>query len=511
VDADGVQSREVDAQLTLRIQPSFVVDGSELDLTFDHVDTQVVATNWDFRVISGGDFPPPVDQYLRSMAFRSRLQAAIQLAISLRLVELPSIDISFLGDGILGAIKNMTARSRVTGGALLLGLDVDTVDVTDHAISTTGDPAQLVDFWRDNEIAAVTNAVAVPIFLERVQNQVREQVEQGGATLESLRLTAQAGRFHVEAHASNSVGSADLSFNISPILTATIPGARFVARPHCATADRTISVKPRVFRALGFKTTDIHVDVDPATWLAITSVLAGAINLIIPFILFGMASDAAKRFGADIAAAKTGAPVPRVQRLRPLQPQGPIVRVEIADFEISTLGVYVGLGIRLEPLPGALIGITSIPRNYRLQGLTYRVRLPLGVRLDDPKLRIRWTVIDHAGTVLATDDGVAAGRDTFRLIPEAVGPGEPELGIGVRVYRAIGAQLTDFVNDNVTLKIRGPLPDRAYVRWYHNVNTLQVSLTRRRRRGRSKGSAISVAIPNCIGQTSLARTYRLTS
>ena len=32
-----------------------------------------------------------------------------------------------------------------------------------------------------------------------------------------------------------------------------------------------------------------------------------------------------------------------------------------------------------------------------------------------------------------------------------------ELAIGVRVYRALGAQITDFVNDSMALTIRGPL------------------------------------------------------
>ena len=39
----------------------------------------------------------------------------------------------------------------------------------------------------------------------------------------------------------------------------------------------------------------------------------------------------------------------------------------------------------------------------------------------------------------------------------------------LRVYRAIGAQLFDFVNDGITLIVGGPLPKGVYVRWYYDV------------------------------------------
>jgi hypothetical protein len=32
------------------------------------------------------------------------------------------------------------------------------------------------------------------------------------------------------------------------------------------------------------------------------------------------------------------------------------------------------------------------------------------------------------------------------------------------VYRALGAQITDFANDSIALTIKGPLPSGAYVR-----------------------------------------------
>ncbi|HBY98469.1 MAG: hypothetical protein M5U01_18230 [Ardenticatenaceae bacterium] len=460
------QTGNVVARLTLRIQPSFSVLGSNLMLGFDDPNqNDVTVTEWDFTVLGGG-FSPEAESYLRSSAFRARLQAVSRSTIA-GLALLLLIDISFLGDGILSAVKGMVAQSRVVDGALLLGLDID-IDTVSGSIQTNGDVNRLTDFARANDIAAATNAVAVPVLLQQVESQVRDQVAENGATLERLKITAQAGRFHVEGRASNNTGTANFSFNVIPALTASRPGKSFHYLP------KNVFVKPRVWPALGFTTADVHVDVDPHTWLAVVSVIAGVINPIIPIAVFDMASSAAKHLNADIRSANTGTPVPRVQRLKPSRPGGPIVRVEIADYEITTLGTYIGITVRPQAPPGMLIGPTSIPSDLRAGPLEYSVRPPLGVQPDDPALRIRWTVIDASGTVLLNEDDVAAGRETFTFSPAVVGPGRSQLGIGVRVYRTLGAQITDFLNDSITLQIRGPLAPGTYVRWFYDVKNPQV-------------------------------------
>ena len=222
--ADVQETRTIVASLTVRIQPTFFIDGSNLAIQFDEVSTQVTATAWDFTVITGNGFSPPADNYLRSNSFLGRLQATLQLAVSARLIQLPKVDISFLGDGILSAVKNMIAKSRVVSGALLLGLDIDTVDVTGNRITTMGSVNQLADFARGNDVAAVTSAVAVPFLLQQVQSKVSEQVAQSGATLKNLHITAQAGQFHVEGSASNSKGTANFSFDLIPEMYVSVPG-----------------------------------------------------------------------------------------------------------------------------------------------------------------------------------------------------------------------------------------------------------------------------------------------
>lgn len=458
----GAETRNVTAHLTLRIQPSFVVAGSDLVLEFDNVDEDVIATEWDFTVISGSGFPFDADSYLRSNSFIDRLQKAIRLAIAFRQVELPTIDIGFLGP-VLTAVNNMTAHSRVVDGALLLGLNIESDDVT-----TVGDVDGLADFARDNDVAAVTSALAVPILLQRVKSQVSDEVAKNGATLEALKISAEAGRFHVEGRASKSTGTAKFSFNLIPKMFASKPGKFFTY------LDKAVRVYARVWPALEFTASDIEVDVDPATWVVIVTAIGAIANIVVPLIVADLISSTAAQFEGAIATADTGAPVPRVRHLKPATPGGVTVRVAIEEYEITTVGTYIGITVRPQALPGMLIGVTSIPNDLRASRLRYVVRLPLGVQSNDPALRIRWTIIDQSGTVLVSEDDVALGRTTFDFVPQNVGPGLSELGVGVRVYRALGAQISDFVNDGVKLNVRGPLPPGAYVRWYYDVKNPQV-------------------------------------
>jgi hypothetical protein len=463
VTMNGVEETgNVSARLTLRLRPTFVVGTSKLTLGFDDVNTDVIATAWSFTVISGPGFSPAADGYLRSTAFRNRLQKAIQIAIAFRVVKLPDIDISFVG-AVLDAVAGATAASRVVDGALLLGIDVESEDIT-----TAGDPGQLADFARDNDVAAVTNAVAVPLLLEEVRTKVHDKVAEEGATLERLTMQSKLGKFHVEGRASKSTGTADFSFDLIPAQVASRPGKYFQY------LDRPVHVNPRTWPALRFATANVDVDVDPSTWVVIVTALGAILNFGIPLIVADMISDISSRLDASISSADPGSGVPRVQYREPSKPGGARVRIAIEDYEISQAGTYIGLTVQPKAPPGAAVGLTSIPSDLRTHTLGYTVRLPLGVVLDDPALRIRWTVSDPSGTVLVNEDDVAAGRETFTFVPQAVAPGLSTLAVACRVYRALGAEITDFVNDGVALEIRGPLPAGAYVRWYYDVKNPQV-------------------------------------
>ena len=101
----------------------------------------------------------------------------------------------------------LTVDARVKAGVLLIGLKVELPDLT-----IVGDPDLLFDIARGNDIAAATNAAAVPLVLADVAAKVSDAVAQNGATLiPPLLLTSEAGQFRIAAAASNSDGTAHFS------------------------------------------------------------------------------------------------------------------------------------------------------------------------------------------------------------------------------------------------------------------------------------------------------------
>jgi hypothetical protein len=79
------------------------------------------------------------------------------------------------------------------------------------------------------------------------------------------------------------------------------------------------------------------------------------------------------------------------------------------------------------------------------------------------------------GQVLMTEDGLAADRLTFSVVPDVAGPGLAHLRIAVRVYRPLGPQISEILNDGITLEIRGPLAPGAYARWRYDVKNPHVA------------------------------------
>jgi hypothetical protein len=459
----------VDAQLLVRLVPTFVIvrdkpNQEPPSLELRPALQNVTVSQWDFTVISPGGFSPAADSYLRSSAFRDRLQMTIRGAIALNLVSLPQIDISFLGDALVRAVE-VTAASRVRQGSVMIGLSIQSDDVT-----LVGNAEGLSDFADSNDLAAITHKDAVPILLQAVSTAVSEKVSEKGATLEPpLNIKPGEGRFLISGKASNTEGSATFSFALIPTYYGTRSSQTFPK------ALRDVHVNFRTWPALGFAVADVKVSIDLAFWVDLIRFM------VEPFVreLSILIGSMVRKMTAEIAGAIEGydptSPTPRVRRLKPKMPGGATVRVEIAEYRITKKGTYIGIRITPESLPGALIGVTSIPADLRAQELLYTVRLPLGVGPDDPKLRIRWTVINPGtGEVLMNEDGQAADRLTFSFVPEIAGPGLGYLRVAVRVYRALGPQIAEFVNDGITLEMRGPLPLGAYVRWWYTAKNPQV-------------------------------------
>ena len=475
---DTKETGSVAANLTLRLNPAFKVNVGvdqfgvkfqNLDLVFEDLVTDVTAIAWSYEVISGPPFSPAADAYLRSNGYMLRLQAAIQGAILLRLVSLPSLDASFLGDGLLKAVSGHVAQTKVVAGAVLLGLDITSDGLTGH-IETHGDLDQLEDFALSNDVAAVTSAVAVPVQLQQAQDEVKNAVSQSGGTLDWLTIEAQTGHFHVRGSAHDTGGSVDFSFDVTPQMWASRPGKLFQYLPEY------VKVNPRQWPALAFSIDNPQASTSPAWWVDLIAIVGFYLNPGTPFVIFSLAADNARYVQGDISRAQAPDPTPRVQHLKSLVPGGPTVRIALNEFTISTDGTYTGITMQPKALPGALMGVETIPEDFAGEALGYEVRLPLGAMPDDPALRVRWTVTDPQGNVLVNSDDAAAGRLMFTVTPAVDAPGQSEVAVSVRVYRALGAQITDLVNDDIRLTIRqAPAGTGAYVRWSYEVKNPQVA------------------------------------
>ncbi len=454
------ETKSIDGHLTATILPAFAVANSKL--TLDGGASVLSVTEWDFALISTTGFSADADAYLRGPDFIARLQSLLQYGLSSGLFTLPSIDLSFLGS--LADAVEMSAYSRIRQGVALIGLNISSNDLT-----LVGDAEQLTDFAQGYDAAAVVSAKAVPALLKDAQNAASLAAAQYGVTLQPLSATPVAGKILVSGSAGNALGSVDFSFSVVPQLFATKPGAYFQY------LKKPLMVKARTWPAIAFTAQDMNVSGDIALWVDIVSAvfsppLFGLLQLAAALLVSSIAPEITSQIESAVGGV---APMPRVQRKK--VSDGATLRVEIADFEITSDGTYTGINVALQPLAAALNGPASIPANLRAQQLAYWVRLPFAVGSDDPMLRIRWTVTNPSnGAILQNLDGFAYGRERFNIVPDNLAPGLPRLRVSVRVYRALGAEITDLLNDAITLEMRGALPPAAYAHWYYDVKNPQV-------------------------------------
>lgn len=458
----GSWKRDVDALIGVRLDPRFKVTGTDLELQPKADDVTLIS--WEFEVTSGGAFPPEVNSYLSSAVYLRRLEEAIRIPVTLGLLKVPPIDISPLG-GVAKA-ADAAVPARVDDGVLMVGFNVSS-----NSPPIVGNKDQLSDFTRGNDVAAVIKSDALPLLLGDRRKELEEKVTQSGATLVSLNMAPGAGKFQIHAEVKVGPALANVRLALVPTLFAQRAGA-YIPFPK-----RTMVVRGRSWPAFGFSITDVDIDVelewDHRLLFAAFSPIADVIGGTVYLFAWLQAKEAAESAELTIAAEQEGASVPRVQRS--VEPDGTKVRTELAEYAIAATGVSLGLTLESRPPQPMLVGPLSIPANLRTRMLAYSLRLPAGAHLEDPALHIRWTVVDaDSGTVLDDQDGPAAGRDFYPLIPESIGPGLNRLKVISRVYRALGAETTDLLNDSILLQVGDPAPAGAYIRWHYEVKNPQI-------------------------------------
>jgi hypothetical protein len=447
------ESRTIQWRADLRITATAITLGTTVLLSVPQ--DQFTLVNWQFDVVTGVPYSSSAQAYLLGPVFRNDLQSWLREEIGDLLF--PILDFSFLGPFSGNAFTNIPVKA--VNDALVVGFDVAVGD-----FSTAGDVNQLDDFARDNDVAVVIHPNAVGPLMSSARQDVQDEVDSHGATLESLVVTCEEGRFRITGRASMTGGAANFSLAAVPRMTFSRPGA-FLPMPK-----KTMVVKARTWAALSFAVAEPHVDIDRSDWVILVETIGGVLTL-------GFLATAIEAFIANIARNITGGiatadlnrngPTPRVRRIG-----SPPTRIAIERFEIHAGGVFVGITSRLEAPPAELSGLQSIPRNFVGRLLRYDVRLPFGTLPDDPFLRIRWTVVNlDSGVVLLTDDGLARTRLTLEFLPAAL-PGQfDRLGVSCRVYRTLGLFVTDLLNETIRLDIGPTLHPGAFIRWRYDVKT----------------------------------------
>jgi hypothetical protein len=460
----------VSAQLVLALRLLYFIDGKKLSLEFNQPLQDIQALQWTLEVLPGSTVSPAHAAYLQGTAFRDRLTKMLAAAVALQQIRIPKIPVDFLG-GLLDWGFQIDVRAKVLAGALVLGLDLTPTDASPD-VSTAGRLDELDDFAQANDLAAVTSAMAVPLLLRKVSDQITTEIHNAGASLDRLDITPQERYFHIEGSASNDDGSVEFSFDLERGNTAYSPGAAFQY------LKKPVKVNNRHWPAVTFTATHVDVDTDPAWWIyplvAIAGYLTDGVALLPALGMIAMLSDETDREVSGTIANKGDAFAAKVQHLKPSSPAGAVMRVVIEEFEISPDGTYLGMTLRPAEFAGTLDGPSSLPRAYASQSLGYAVSLPYGVAADDPLLKVRWSVLDGTGHVLHTEDGPFAGRALFVFDASAYLADSAALQVDCAVYRDFGVRTDALFSAAIALTFDDTPTAGRYLRWFYDVKNPQV-------------------------------------
>jgi hypothetical protein len=350
-----------------------------------------------------------------------------------------------------------------------------TADPTKAKIITTGNAEALSDFRSGADIAMWVNPVVAPIMFAQTYSDVKAQVVKLGASLESLNIRIEEGHLHIAGKASKTGGSSTFSMNAVP---------RLDFRPaHCegwndkdgkyvykCTPDTT---------QLWFQMDDVQVDIKRDWWIYLLEIFGDTLT-------FGIGSMVVQDFinninwqvnnavrGQNISLSDTG------QYLSLPGTTEPMINLLMKNFDCHADGLFTRYLFIPEYPKAAIHGPNwmRIERTLQVQGphpLSYHVTLPFEVHPEDSNVRIRWTLIDGNKILSNVDDIVKNHMDfSVELLPTSIPPigiRDYDYSIQCRVYRTLGAEITDLFN-GYELLVLNDCFDRGhpYVRWRHTI------------------------------------------
>jgi hypothetical protein len=457
--------RDVLFRAPILVPPQVRVGSSGIRFGVDGAAAQVPSLE---RTVLGRPYPEAIQALFDSDLFRTEFESTIQDQLAAQ--RAAPLTATFLG-GLAGS-SGKTVTAHVLDGAVLIAVDVD-AEVAGRRVRTSGDASQLADFRGENDVAFTLNPRVAPLVFSAVRREVAAKARQQNATLEDFDLAYRGDHLHVSGTAARSPGTVDFSFDLFPHLE----------------------------QHLSFRPTNVTVNVNVPWWVRLGQAILGVVS-------FGVAALSIEAYvdmiRGNVVRGIEGPGRSVGRRWRSFTLTGtrrPRISQTLEFYEFRREGVLSGISLR--PILQRTTMLNVLARAYRNTDTHVQVfgsvRLPVDFARDDPQLRARWTVrrLDTNTAIEHVDAPIAEARTHRASLTVADAPPEAGFNVECRVYRTLGAETEEVLNESHPFETEPPPdPARRYLRWRLDTITPSVrveedgSLTRLGRRKVTRFSRI---------------------
>lgn len=493
----GENPEQRDVLFNARVVAPLMVELNGANLIFSLNGLSAQLTTLSIVPYRGGPLSSTAQTFIESSSVRSLMLIGIRNYLNTVAQMIPPFSLALLDPALEGS--DATVQARVLQGVLVLGIDAHS-----GVLMTAGDPNLLTNFNEGQDIAVWSNpAYSKVTTFSVIEPKFRTAIEGDGATFGPFSLDIVEGGLAISGSGSKSTGTVEFSLKAVPRLVREWDDFVF------SELDEAVGGGPHrehyVSHELWFEVQDLDLDVDRAPGVIILEVLGvlftfGVGTKIIEDIINGIRASTEDRIVSGVEGDRRAITwrfslqgIPR-----------PMMYLHIDRYECHVEGVFIGLTYHPEFWSTEVDGPWhSIAAQEVLTGtVTYEVRLGAGLLVDDPELRVRWTVrrLDTNQIPFTTDE-VAANSLSLNLTIADVPFLETDFFlVECRVYRALGSQVTEFLNYTRSLIIHDAL-DRShpFVQWTHDVFTPIVEV-------RPDGSTIETGYQLRTRQSAIHRT-----
>jgi hypothetical protein len=434
------------------------IESGELDLTAD--ETTLDLKTYSFDPYTGSLFSPAEIAYLESDEFKNALIAALQAVFAGINQLLPPFALDALGT--LASEPTLAPQLAYTDEALLVGLDVD----ADY-LSTQGSAGSLTDQTLGNDVGVWIARYAVDPAYSDVKTQIEDEVVKAGASLESFRILPEEGHLAMSGSGTKSGGRVVFSFNAIPHLIR--PGAHYEWDEEYG---EHFEITEPDREELWFETTDIVVDIERPWWEPAVEFVTGVLTLGVGFFVIEGIVDMIRGNIENTIDSNEGSRGERNRQFTLPFITRPTLQLRLEEFESHPQGVYSGVRIRAAYWWRAeLKGPATLSADEAaIAAPRFTLDLPADVLAADPELRVAWTIRRRdTNDIVLSRDTLAQGNLSISFDNDVIPFLEvPSVGIEVRLYRPLGAEVDEIFHENRLMPIVDYV-DRShpFVRWSH--------------------------------------------